>query len=55
METWKYECRTCKQETVQIERIVTDLLPPNVKTLECTVCGNLGVTLIFNPNVTDYA
>ena len=42
----RYECRKCKKVTNQVERIVTDNLPPNVKTLECTVCGVMGVCLL---------
>ena len=46
MEKIKYECRTCKKITDQLERIVTDNLPPHVKVLECTVCGIMGVCLM---------
>lgn len=42
----KYECRLCKKQTPQIERIVTDNLPPSVKSLECTKCGSMSVALI---------
>ena len=41
----RFECRICKKITNQIERIVTDNLPPNVKVLECLRCGVLGVCL----------
>ena len=44
----RYECRKCKKITDQLERIVTDNLPPNVKVLECTVCGIMGVCLLDN-------
>ena len=44
--TIKFECRKCKRKTNQIERIVTDNLPPNVKTLQCTVCGAMGICLL---------
>jgi hypothetical protein len=40
------KCRICKKITRQIERIVTDKLPPNVKVMECTVCGVMGVVLM---------
>ena len=46
MEKIKYECRTCKKVTEQVERIVTHNLPPHVKVLECTVCGIMGVCLM---------
>ena len=46
METLSAPCRVCKATTKQIERIVTDNLPPNVKTLECVTCGKLSVVLL---------
>jgi CRISPR/Cas system-associated exonuclease Cas4 (RecB family) len=46
MSTYKYECRKCKKVTDQIERIITDNLPPHVKTLQCTKCGVMGVCLM---------
>jgi hypothetical protein len=52
MEKLRYECRRCKRETLQVERIVTDLLPPGVKTLECTVCGVMGVCLVGSENAS---
>lgn len=42
----RFECRKCKKITNQVERIVTDTLPPNVKVLECTACGVMGVCLM---------
>ena len=42
----RFECRLCKKVTNQVERIVTDNLPPNVKVLECSVCGVMGVCLL---------
>ena len=42
----RFECRKCKKVTNQLERIVTDNLPPNVKVLECGVCGVMGVCLL---------
>ena len=42
----RFECRKCKKVTNQLERIVTDNLPPNVKVLECRVCGVMGVCLL---------
>ena len=49
MTTYKYECRNCKKVTDQIERIITDNLPPYVKTLQCTKCGTLGVCMVEEP------
>lgn len=46
MEAINFECRKCKKITSQIERIVTNNLPPNVKVLQCTVCGCMGVCLM---------
>jgi transcription elongation factor Elf1 len=42
----RFECRKCGKVTDQLERIVTDNLPPNVKVLECSVCGIMGVCLL---------
>ena len=46
MNTYKYNCRMCKKVTEQIERIITENLPPNIKTLQCTKCGLIGVCLM---------
>jgi hypothetical protein len=46
MELLDYNCRTCKRLPKQRERVVTNNLPPNVKVLECTVCGQLGICLM---------
>ena len=45
-ESIRFECRSCKKVTEQIERIVTNNLPPNVKVLQCSVCGAMGVCLL---------
>ena len=42
----RFECRSCKKITEQIERIVTNNLPPNVKVLQCTVCSKMSVCLL---------
>ena len=42
----RFECRKCKKVTDQVERIVTDNLPPSVKVLQCTRCGAMGVCLM---------
>lgn len=42
----RFECRSCKKVTKQLERIVTDNLPPNVKVLQCTVCSKMSVCLL---------
>ena len=46
----KFECRMCKKKTNQIERIVTDMLPPNVKTLQCCTCGAMSMCLMDTAN-----
>jgi hypothetical protein len=45
-ESIRFECRSCKKITDQIERIVTDNLPPNVKVLQCIKCGKMSVCLL---------
>lgn len=45
-ESIHFECRSCKKITAQLERIVTDNLPPNVKVLQCTVCSKMSVCLL---------
>ena len=42
----RYECRKCKKITEQIERIITDNLPDNVKVLQCCKCETMGVVLL---------
>ena len=49
MTTYKYECRKCKKDTDQIERIITDNLPPYVKTLHSTKYGIIGVCMVEEP------
>jgi len=46
----RFECRKCKKVTNQVERIVTDNLPPNVKVLMCRVCGAMSVCLLEASN-----
>ncbi len=46
----RFECRKCKIVTNQVERIVTDNLPPHVKGLECTSCRIMGVCLLEASN-----
>ena len=45
-ESIRFECRNCKKITEQIERIVTNNLPPNVKVLQCTICSKMSVCLL---------
>jgi len=45
-ESIRFECRSCKKITEQIERIVADNLPPNVKVLQCKVCSKMSVCLL---------
>lgn len=47
----RFECRNCKKVMNQLERIVTNNLPPNVKVLECTSCGIMGVCLFKDTDV----
>lgn len=49
MSDYKYECRRCKKVTDQVERIITDNLPPYVKTLQCKKCGTLSVCMVGDP------
>jgi len=46
MRTPSIQCRLCNKVTKHRERIVTDVLPPNVAVLECTKCGVLGVVML---------
>ena len=41
-----YVCRKCSKMTRHLIRIVTENLPPNVKVLECSTCGVMGVALV---------
>ena len=47
-ESIRFECRSCKKVTAQLERIVTDNLPPNVKVLQCTICSKMSVCLLVD-------
>ena len=47
-ESIRFECRSCKKVTEQIERIITDTLPPNVKVLQCTICSKMSVCLLVS-------
>ena len=42
----RFECRSCNKITDQLERIVTDNLPANVKVLQCKVCSKMSVCLL---------
>lgn len=42
----RFECRNCQKITEQLERIVADNLPPNVKVLQCKVCSKMSVCLL---------
>jgi len=46
METLQFECRRCKKVTKQLIVRVTDLLPPGVETIQCTVCSCMTVAQI---------
>ena len=49
----KSKCRICKRITAHEERIVTDNLPPYVKTLQCVSCGVMGVVLMEDVQIAD--
>ena len=51
MDPIKYECRKCAKKTDQIERIVTDNLPPNIKVLQCCVCSYMSVCLMADESM----
>jgi hypothetical protein len=46
METLQFECRKCKKVTKQLIHQITDLLPPGVETIQCTVCSCMTVAQI---------
>ena len=46
MEQLRFKCRVCKKETEQLVRVITDNLPPNVKTIQCRVCSTMTVAMI---------
>ena len=46
MDKLQFECRKCKKKTTQLVRIITDNLPENVKTIQCTVCSCMTVAMI---------
>jgi uncharacterized Zn finger protein len=46
MATYKIKCRLCGKMTDHIERVVTDNLPPYVKSLQCVKCGVMGIVLM---------
>jgi len=46
MEQLRFNCRVCKKETEQLVRVITNNLPPNVKTIQCCVCSTMTVAMI---------
>ena len=46
MATHKSKCRICKRITEHDERVVTDNLPPYVKSLQCIKCGVMGIVMV---------
>jgi len=50
LKTMLYVETNCKQcsnaKTMHLERVVSDHLPPNVKCLQCTRCGQLDIKLV---------
>jgi hypothetical protein len=43
---YKTKCRLCGKVTEHIERVVTDKLPPYVKSLQCIKCGVMGIVML---------
>jgi hypothetical protein len=43
---YKTKCRLCNKVTEHIERVVTDNLPPYVKSLQCIKCGVMGIVML---------
>ena len=50
MDTVQFECRMCKKKTTQIIVNITDLLPPGVETIQCSVCSCMTVAQIGTSN-----
>ena len=46
MDKVQFECRKCKKVTAQLIHRITDLLPPGVETIQCTVCSCMTVAQI---------
>jgi hypothetical protein len=46
MDKLQFECRMCKKVTTQLIVRITDLLPPGVETIQCTVCSCMTVAQI---------
>jgi hypothetical protein len=46
MDRVQFECRLCKKVTTQLIVRITDLLPPGVETIQCTVCSCMTVAQI---------
>jgi hypothetical protein len=53
MDKLQFECRLCKRKTTQLIVRITDLLPPGVETIQCTVCSCMTVAQIgeFNADL----
>jgi hypothetical protein len=49
----KSSCRICKKVTPHEDRIVTENLPPYVKTLQCVSCGVMGVVLMEDIQIAE--
>jgi hypothetical protein len=50
MDKVQFECRMCKKKTSQMVVNITDLLPPGVATIQCTVCSCMTVAQIGDSN-----
>ena len=49
----RFKCRICKKVTEHEDRVVTENLPPYVKTFQCVSCGVMGVVLMEDIHVTE--
>lgn len=47
MDNVQFECRMCKKITKQLIHKITDLLPPNVQTIQCTVCSTMTIATLW--------
>jgi len=50
MQLYRFNCRVCKETMNHKLVIVTEDLPPNTHTMECTGCGSLSIRLVHIPS-----
>ena len=51
MDKIRFQCRHCAKVTDQLERIVSDNLPANVKVLQCITCSFMSVCLMVDMGI----